>query len=129
MPRQGIKIKTSFVGFHRWPSAPPDVQYLAHPHRHLFGVEVSVFVNHHDRDIEFHTLKRMVDEYCMFAYSNNVCPPFEQVMHKSCELMAEELGATLRSRGLNVAWVSVDEDGENTGYIIYDEDDQRPELN
>ena len=120
--RRCISIKTSFVGFHRWPSAPPELQYLAHPHRHQFGVEASVWVGHADREVEFHTLRRAVDEYCLFAYSNQVCPPFEQVMHKSCEMIAEEIADMLKSKAYDVAWVGVDEDGENKGFVIYDQD-------
>lgn len=51
-----IFVRWERVGFHRWQDAPGHRAYLRERHRHLFKFEVSVTVNHDDREIEFHDL-------------------------------------------------------------------------
>ena len=51
-----ITVKWTQQGFHRWPEAQGVREYLSSRHRHLFYCEVSVTVEHGDREIEFHDL-------------------------------------------------------------------------
>lgn len=62
-----IYINTSFVGFHRWDSAPEEVAFLRDLHRHIFNVKVTVEVSHNDRDVEFFLLKKDVD-FCISRF-------------------------------------------------------------
>ena len=34
--RRWIRVRTTFEGFHCWPSAPNEVAFLRNVHRHLF---------------------------------------------------------------------------------------------
>lgn len=56
----------SFEHFHKWPGAAShpdvDVHFLSFPHRHIFHVKMYWLVNHSDREIEFITQKRKVEE-------------------------------------------------------------------
>ena len=50
-----IWVRWSFHGFHRYPDAPKDVNYLTSPHRHKFYVHVELEVEPLiDRELEFH---------------------------------------------------------------------------
>lgn len=100
------------VGFHAWPTAPAEVSYLADRHRHVFTFKCGVAVSGHDREIEFHILKREVLEALAvgwprtngeFDFDNN-----------SCEHLAAWLDCSLRSRcHINASWIEVWEDNEN----------------
>lgn len=57
-----IAVRTSFVGFHCWPSAPEPVAFLRDRHRHVFHVELTMPVRHDDRDVEFTLVKIKLDE-------------------------------------------------------------------
>lgn len=96
-----VWITTQFEGIHFWSSAPAEVGFLRHPHRHIFHVKLEVTVHHDDRDVEFILLKRRVDDYIaerkdLFSGS------------KSCEMMARTLLLEF-----NAESVEVSEDGEN----------------
>lgn len=101
-----IYIKTSFVGFHSWASAPQEVQFLQNYHRHIFNVKVYFQVNHNDRDIEFFIAKNQIDSFIRENISNvsNV---------GSCEQIAEKI---LLSDS-RIIKVEVNEDNEN-GAIV-----------
>lgn len=93
-------------GMHCYPKAPKGVEFLKHPHRHMFHFNVKIEVTHNDRDIEFILFKReLVD-----AFESGVL----KLDHKSCEMMAEDLIAYLDRNypGRDIV-VNVSEDGEN----------------
>lgn len=96
-----IWITTSFVGFHRWPEAPAEVQYLASLHRHVFNVRASWRVTHDDRDKEFHIQKQLVEN----AIQNML--DIHLTNHWSCERWARAILAHV-----GAACVEVNEDGE-----------------
>lgn len=54
---------TEFEGFHSWDDAPDPVAFLRDRHRHVFHVELTVEVDHDDRDIEFIMLKRALEAF------------------------------------------------------------------
>jgi len=85
MPVTSRKIKVSFQkeGVHRYPDAPKGVEFLKHPHRHIFHFYVTLEVFHNDRDIEFILFKR--DLEILFRAE------IMQADNKSCEMLAEDL--------------------------------------
>lgn len=99
---------TQFEGFHRWPNAPTEVEFLTNRHRHMFHVRVEVEVFHDDRDVEFITLKRQVED----ILQDELGPDYHEV--GSCEMVAEGLADTLeRVYDYQVVSVEVSEDLEN----------------
>lgn len=112
-PQYFVQVKTTFEGRHRWADAPDEVTFLRNWHRHLFYVVVTVAVTHDNRDIEFFILKRKVDK---IAQTIEGYKQFEY----SCEQMADMFQKGLAVDGIQTASVSVHEDNENGGIVIYD---------
>ncbi|MEO6390814.1 MAG: hypothetical protein ABIP75_03120 [Pyrinomonadaceae bacterium] len=104
-----IFVTTSFAGFHCWPEAPPEHEYLRHRHRHLFQVRAEKEVSHADRDIEFIELKACVDA----AIEQQRGEP--ETATWSCETWATYL---LQCFGLSKC--EVNEDGENGAIVEVD---------
>ena len=115
-----VSRKTIFVtfqkeGIHRWPDADQfeGIEFLAHPHSHMFHFRVELQVFHDDRDVEFILFKRELEK----LYSDDVM----EIDHKSCEMLGEELAAYIMNHYPGRAvWVEVSEDGENGASIYYD---------
>lgn len=99
-------------GIHRYPDAPAGVEFLQHPHRHMFHFRVTVEVHHNDRDIEFILFKRELEGLYKAATL--------QVDFKSCEMLAEDLITYISSKyiGRKIS-VEVNEDGENGAILSY----------
>lgn len=58
MSRMSIWVTGSFIGYHRYPDAPDDVQYLRNLHRHIFNWKAEIFVSpSKDRQLEFHQVQ------------------------------------------------------------------------
>ena len=93
-------------GIHRYPDAPEGVEFLKHPHRHIFHFRATIEVFHNDRDIEFILFKRELEN----LYKESTL----QVDYKSCEMLAEDLieyiSKTYPGRRISI---EVSEDGEN----------------
>lgn len=85
MPVTSRKIKVSFQkeGVHRYPDAPKGVEFLKHPHRHIFHFYVTLEVFHNDRDVEFILFKRDLE----LLFKADIM----QADNKSCEMLAEDL--------------------------------------
>lgn len=96
-----VWITTHFTGFHRWEHAPDNVSFLRDFHRHVFHVKLAVRVTHHNRDVEFFTLKDKVEHFIKYEYHGKFFP-------YSCEQIAEQL-----FNEFGAEWVEVSEDGEN----------------
>lgn len=107
-----IQIKTTFEGVHCYPNAPEGVEFLRHPHRHVFHVSVDLQVKHDDRDVEFILFKREIDQLISMHPSD--------YQHRSCEMIARSLLEYVVStyKGRNCT-VSVSEDGENGATVQY----------
>jgi len=100
-----IVVKLQFEGIHQWHGAEGDVEFLKHPHRHIFHVKAIKEVSHNDRDIEFITLKREI-QTCI---SQN----YDDLRSWSCEDIAEDL-----INRFDLDSCSVLEDGENGAILI-----------
>ncbi len=98
-------------GIHRYPDAPKGVEFLRHPHRHMFHFKVEIEVFHDDRDIEFIDFKHKLKKYIANTWYDGAygCCNFGGM---SCEMIAEDL---LNYFGL--CRCSVSEDGEFFGIV------------
>jgi len=117
-----IWVKFQKEGIHCYPAAATDpnlatgdeydVSFLATPHRHIFHFQVNIQVFDDDRDIEFIQFKRWLEK----CYSNGTL----ELNHKSCEMIARELNATIVARypGRKTL-ISVSEDDENGASLIF----------
>lgn len=100
-----ITVRFDIDGYHRWPEAAGNRDYLADRHRHRFGFAVTVPVTHSNRQIEFHDLL----DFCQTRY-----PRPTEFGGRSCEDIAEELaGAVVSAFGVgDGVEVTVSEDGQ-----------------
>jgi hypothetical protein len=104
--KTSIFVKFQKEGIHCYPAAPEGVEFLKHPHRHMFHFEVEIQVFHHDRDIEFILLKRELEA----LYDEKVL----ELNHQSCEMMASSLYDYLIGKySKRDIKITVSEDGEN----------------
>lgn len=111
--KRTIFVTFSKEGIHCYPQAPEGVEFLQHPHRHIFHFRVTIAVSHNDRDIEFILFKRELEA----LYSHNVL----QLDYKSCEMMAEELiGYISQNYPNRNITVEIGEDGENGATLVYE---------
>lgn len=102
-------------GIHCYPEAPAGVEFLQHPHRHIFHFTVWIDVFHNDRDIEFILFKRELEA----QYAEGTL----QMDAKSCEMLAEDLIAYISEKYPNRRIsVIVSEDGENGAQLDYEPD-------
>jgi len=93
-------------GIHKYPDAPEGVEFLRHPHRHIFHFRVELEVMHDDRDVEFILFKRELES----LYDGGTM----QLDYKSCEMMARELAVYIRAKyPRRTIAIEVSEDGEN----------------
>ena len=109
-------------GIHCYPDAPEGVEFLKHPHRHMFHFRVDIEVWHNDRDIEFILFKRELET----LYGEGIL----ELDYQSCEMMANDLAAYLQETypGRDVK-IEVSEDGENGAICYYPaESDLIPRL-
>lgn len=112
-----VFITFDFVGFHRWPEAPDEVDYLRVRHRHLFKVRVDVSVEHQDRAIEYHMLKRSIKSWRMLPVENHAGE--YEFGSMSCEAIASTLLQNLQTYYPDRPYyrVEVSEDGENGSVV------------
>ncbi len=90
-------------GFHNWPDAKGERDYLVNRHRHLFYVEASIELFHNEREIEFHDFLA----FCKTEFLGG------EMGSKSCETMASELVIEIENKWSNrKVSVSIFEDNE-----------------
>ncbi len=106
------KVNTSIwvtfqkIGYHKYPNAPKDVDYLESRHRHLFKFRVSITVHHDEREIEYHQFLNKILSW----YETDL-----EVNNSSCETIARLLVEKIRldyDCSRRVVSVEVSEDGE-----------------
>lgn len=104
-----IVVRTRAEGFHAWPSAPDEVDFLRARHRHEFHYELEIEVEHEDRDLEFILVKRWLE---------NIVPRGE-LGSQSCEMLASKIlqAAAKQYGAVRFISVGVFEDGENGSYV------------
>lgn len=99
-------------GIHKYPDAPEGVEFLRHPHRHMFHFRVELQVFHDDRDVEFILFKRELEG----LYNTGTL----ELDYKSCEMMADDLAEYITQKypGRDLV-IEVSEDGENGARCHY----------
>lgn len=111
-PNKTIWVTFQKEGIHCYPQAPKVVEFLQHPHRHMFHFRVEIEVFHDDRDIEFILFKRELES----LYDGLL-----ELNYKSCEMLCDDLSdyimKTYPGRRLTI---TVSEDGENGATCYYD---------
>lgn len=99
-----VIINTQFPAIHNWPGCDVEgVEYLRHPHRHVFYVNIKIPVNHDDRDIEFIQFKSQVDNHVKEHYYN------KDLKATSCEMLCE----AFMKKWPEITYIRVMEDNEN----------------
>ena len=99
-------------GIHCYPNAPEGVEFLKHPHRHIFYFKVTLEVFHDDRDVEFILLKRELEA----LYDEKTL----QLDYKSCEMMADDLADYInKNYPKRDLVIEVSEDNENGAQCFY----------
>lgn len=114
--RRYIVVRGQYEGFHEWEDAPDEVAFLRNEHRHLFKWEVSLQVDHDDRELEFFMVKRQIETNINYWLRT------KKWRHLgSCEQQAEIiLGDAMKWYGEDRCYkVVVSEDGESDGIVIW----------
>lgn len=98
-------------GFHRWPDAPDNLDYLRDRHRHIFQIRMEFEVSHGDREIEINERQQEIREWLTAKYTpdNRAC----EFGNLSCEHIAEELLITFGAASCQVL-----EDGYGGAKIV-----------
>ena len=115
MRKTYIKIRTDFEGFHFYPGAgdiDKRISFLEKEHRHMFKVEVTISVNHLDRELEFFLCKWALQDFIKGGNQN----------HRSCEMIATDIleNHLIPSYGKDREYeIVVSEDGESDGILKY----------
>lgn len=105
-----VVIRFTADGWHSWPAAVGEREYLASVHRHLFYVEVRLAVTHDEREVEFHDLLA----YCRAVFRRG------DFGAASCETLAQRLLTAIEhSYPGRAASVSVFEDNECGATLRY----------
>jgi hypothetical protein len=115
MKKSFIYVTFQKEGIHCYPAAKDikGVEFLAHPHRHMFHFKVKIEVFHDDRDIEFILFKRELES----LYNDDVL----QLDYKSCEMLADDLYNYLVKYYPNRdIMIDISEDGENGAEVYYE---------
>lgn len=110
-----IYVKTQFVGLHYWKEAPYLVQFLRHPHRHIFHVTATFQVFNNNRELEFFMMKERINRCIKKTYFDREEPI---ITEESCEMIAQNIFEYLQLGALLVIRVEVSEDGENGAIVI-----------
>ena len=105
-----VKAKVEFEGIHSWPDAPDRVEFLSHPHRHVFTIIAKKKVEHSDRDTEFICLKHDIAFFLVSTYGK--VDNTYILRHTSCEMLAQRLVAHF-----DLLECEVWEDMENCGGV------------
>jgi len=109
-----IYVKFQKEGIHKYPAAKDiaGVEFLQHPHRHIFHIKVGIQVFHDDRDLEFILFKRELEG----LYSGGTL----QLDFKSCEMISDDLASYLLDKYPGrVLAIDVSEDDENGSVTSY----------
>lgn len=98
-----IIVTASVEGYHCWPDAPKEVNFLRHVHRHVFHIKAGMRVDHNNRKREFFIEQRKLQITADRFIGYNDEGSF------SCEMFAEDI----LKQTPYLSWVEVWEDNEN----------------
>lgn len=121
-PARSVRARTTFTGYHQWPDAGGEREYLAARHRHEFTVTAELGVTHADREVEFHDLADYLAglpgrHYTVRARTGAL---LVELGPASCEMVAETIASGLEGRWPGqLLWVEVSEDQQVTARLTY----------
>ena len=81
-----IVASSKVEGFHNWPSAPKQHEFLSSCHRHIFYIKVKKTVRHTNREIEIISLVRTIRKFLLLKYGDPC-----NFGDRSCESIALEI--------------------------------------
>lgn len=108
-----IVVNLQVEGVHSWPGCDiQEVDYLKHPHRHVFHIKCVKPVTGADREVEIIQFKRSIVQwlYKTFGRYQKTCIDFSG---QSCEMIAETIANEFKLFSCQVL-----EDGENGAMVI-----------
>lgn len=113
-----VYCKVNFEAVHNWPGVVnipglEEVNYLQHPHRHVFVIRAYSKVTHSDRDVEFIWLQHQISNFLKSHFPAYQGGASSDIGACSCEMIGELILDNFPS----VYKVDVSEDDEN-GAII-----------
>ena len=119
--QQFIFVTFQKEGIHCYPDAPKGVEFLKHPHRHMFHFRVEVEVFHDDRDIEFILFKRELEN----LYNEQTL----ELDYCSCEMLSDALSGYIQQEypGRDIK-IEISEDGENGSVSFYPKPKEIPMI-
>lgn len=79
-----IKTYNQIEGFHYWPRAPEEVEFLSRNHRHIFTVRCKKILKNGDREIELILAQRKIEAYLKTSFGSPC-----DFKNLSCELIAQ----------------------------------------
>lgn len=120
MNKMKIFVTTEVEALHNWEGAMGEREYLKYPHLHKFIITSWAKVNHADRDIEFHDLKRAVDD-AVFAMLD-IGGTINSFGGASCE----DIGNRILACVPDIYEVTVSEDGRYGATVTRDVEPKMP---
>lgn len=108
-----IGVVLTVQGFHHYPDAPDQVDFLKHKHRHLFKIECVFEVDDLNRELEFFIMRDKIKNHIALLYPKYLGGYDFGAM--SCEMIAAEL---FNAFGLEECTVT--EDNESWGRVKKD---------
>lgn len=84
--KKQIIVNFDVEGFHKYPNAPLQVEFLSNKHRHTFKIKVAFEVQHLNIDKEFFIIREQIKEYLMETYGSPC-----DFGNMSCEMIAQEI--------------------------------------
>lgn len=78
-----IEVELYYLSEHQWKEAPEHREYLRPLHQHLFKIVVRISVEHGERQIEFHDLRRVMWNRLEGWNFNDSCENIAKELFKS----------------------------------------------
>jgi len=108
--KKQIGVVLVVQGFHYYPEAPTQVDFLRHKHRHLFKIECVFNVDDLNRELEFFIMRDKIEKHLSLLYPKHMNA--HDFGSMSCEMIAAELLTTF-----NLEECTVTEDNESWGRV------------
>lgn len=104
--KKTVIIQFEIDGFHHYPKAPKEVEFLSHNHRHTFVIKCAYKVSKLNREKEIFICRKAIKNSIEKKYGNPCL-----FKNMSCEMIAEEI--LIGYKHQNMVWCEVWE--EKTG--------------
>lgn len=111
-----VYVQVKVPGFHHWPDASKEVEFLSEPHRHMFSFMLAMKVTT-ARQYEFFLLQQELHNYLNELYDEHESGLGYDFGASSCEELATATLEMFQTMGM-VYSVEVSEDDEN-GSVVY----------